>query len=348
MKSARRRTGGCAASRSARTAPSSPRRVRTGRLGSGKRAQAGRSSRRSSTAAGCRTPSSARTARLLVTASEDGTARVWDARTGRPPRPDLGLMRHLEGVGEVSFSPDGGAAGHRGARRHGADLGRRHGAPLSPPFYARRQPAASAVHARRIPRPDSAPIRRRGSGTSAGSAAQRSRSRTRWDPFATFSPNGRWIATAGEDGTARVWDAATGEPVSPPLRHKKLVERVAFSPDGRLLATAGGDGVARVWDAADRQADHLHARARWRSTTSASAPTGSCWPPPRLTACARLWDIATSRPAAPPMEHDKPVLLITFEPTGTDWPARARTGRRECGTSRRGVRSCRRWSIRRW
>ena len=66
---------------------------------------------------------------------------------------------------------------------------------------------------------------------------------------AHFSPDGKWVVTCSEDGTARVWDAATGEPVSQPMRHKDKLGHAEFSPDGRLILTGSQDGTARLWDA---------------------------------------------------------------------------------------------------
>src|SRR5262249_46425129 len=48
---------------------------------------------------------------------------------------------------------------------------------------------------------------------------------------------------------ARVWDAATGACVTPPLPGATGLAHAAFSPDGGSVATAGREGV-RVWDAA--------------------------------------------------------------------------------------------------
>jgi WD40 repeat protein len=62
-----------------------------------------------------------------------------------------------------------------------------------------------------------------------------------------FSPDGALVATASADHTARVWDAATGQAVTPFLSHQDDVGDVAFGPDGRSLITASADYTARLW-----------------------------------------------------------------------------------------------------
>ena len=65
-----------------------------------------------------------------------------------------------------------------------------------------------------------------------------------------WSPDTTFLATASDDGAARVWTSAGGQ-VSIERGHQGAVASVAFNPDGELLVTAGADdGTARVWDVA--------------------------------------------------------------------------------------------------
>ncbi|MDE5100934.1 MAG: hypothetical protein O4861_22415, partial [Trichodesmium sp. St16_bin4-tuft] len=59
--------------------------------------------------------------------------------------------------------------------------------------------------------------------------------------------DGKTIATASWDNTARLWDTENGN-ILATLNHQNVVGAVAFSPDGKTIATASWDNTARLWD----------------------------------------------------------------------------------------------------
>ena len=66
---------------------------------------------------------------------------------------------------------------------------------------------------------------------------------------AEFSPDGHRVMTASRDGTARVWDGRTGQPMLEPFHHAAEVVAAHFSPDGARIVTTSLDKTARIWDA---------------------------------------------------------------------------------------------------
>ena len=64
-----------------------------------------------------------------------------------------------------------------------------------------------------------------------------------------FSADGTHVVSGSADGTARVWNAGSGELLHE-LKHDGPVSRVAFSPDGGRVLTASSDGTVRVWNVA--------------------------------------------------------------------------------------------------
>ena len=62
-----------------------------------------------------------------------------------------------------------------------------------------------------------------------------------------FSPDGKWVATSGNDGTVQVWEAETGNVVFKLTGHTGPTFGVAFSPDGKSLASSSVDRTVKVW-----------------------------------------------------------------------------------------------------
>ena len=97
---------------------------------------------------------------------------------------------------------------------------------------------------------------------------------TVWD--LAFSPDGRRLASAGDDHTVRIWNVATGEALGDPITgHTAPVMTVAFSPDGHRIASAGSDDTIRFWPA-EPSVDELCAKLtanmsaeQWRDWVSA-------------------------------------------------------------------------------
>jgi len=71
--------------------------------------------------------------------------------------------------------------------------------------------------------------------------------------FGQFSPGGPYIATAGWDEAVCLWEGQSGRLKPPLLRHSSPVSCLGFSGDGRRLVTGCTDGTLRVWDQAGRR-----------------------------------------------------------------------------------------------
>jgi len=127
-----------------------------------------------------------------------------------------------------------------------------------------------------------------------------------------FSSDGQWLASGSDDGTARVWEAVTGEEVGR-MVHGESVRSLAFSPDGQWLASGSDDGTARVWEAVTgREVSWVVHEGPVLAV--AFSPDGE-WVASGGGHMVRVWEVATGREVAR-MEHEDNVMAMTFSPDG--------------------------------
>jgi hypothetical protein len=211
--------------------------------------------------------------KIAATGCMDRRTRLWDAATGKPldqPLPHLGLL--------LTFSPDGRSlltSDGKTVRLWETATGKLIGQPMAHDWDV--NAVAFSGDGRTLVTGGGSRFRRKRPGGRNRDGGARLWDATTTQPIGqpmrhdtvhavAFSPDGKTVVTGGSDtvrtpqgslthGSARQWDAKTGQPLDrPPLPHSgEHLYAVAFSPDGKTLLVAGDCSDAwgaRLWDAA--------------------------------------------------------------------------------------------------
>jgi eukaryotic-like serine/threonine-protein kinase len=220
----------------------------------------------------------------IVSASWDNTARIWETKTGEQK---LLLRGHDLEVTAVAFSPDG--------RR-----------------------VATGSKDRTVKIWDSTSVEEF-VGLRGHVPEGHYYRRATWDTAVTrvqFSPDGRWLASAAEDHTVKIWDPSSGEEKRTLRGHDGGVRSIAVSPNGKRLASAGSDGTIKVWST-----------DTWEVHTTLTGHAGAVLAVAfdgagrRLASggadkTVRIWDAIEGKDLHVPGRHEDSVTAISFSPTG--------------------------------
>jgi WD40 repeat protein len=248
---------------------------------------------------------------LVLTGSADKTARLWNARTGKPVCDPL---LHEDAVWAVAFSPDGSRFATGGdfgvAYIWGCTTQER----LSEfeDYYdrilaLRFSPSGSQIA---VGSTDLASVCDVQTGREIYEISVHN-----GDVIAVaFSRDGKTLMTASADGAVGIWTANAVDARLDLFEHDHAVWSVAFSPNGSRILTGGVGGI-RLWDVVSR--DFL-------SGVSVARTTGGVdFSPDGLNAVVaegqtvRLREIPTLTPVGQPMEHDGWVSAVAFSPDGS-------------------------------
>lgn len=255
----------------------------------------------------------------LASASEDGTARLWDLG---PAREAL-TIETVDGFGRIAFSPDG-----RQIAAGDADYVKLWDAFAGQELRTFRFSALTTGVA-------FDPARHRLAGAaedgqvriwSLDSGAQElSFAASQAMVFSlSFSPDGKKLAVASEDGQARVFDSDDGSLILK-LALGAPVLSISFSPEGSRLLTTDFDHRATLWDSnsggklATMEQDDLV----W---SGAFSPGGNRIATAGTDSTVRVWEASTGRQLHNLPGHSSTVVSVTFTPDGSRLASVGRDG----------------------
>lgn len=133
-----------------------------------------------------------------------------------------------------------------------------------------------------------------------------------------FSPDDKFILTAGSDGTIVLWKSSDGTQVRKFKGHTDAVNSAEFSPDGMQFVSGSSDKTARVWDIETGKTTGVISGHQWAVLNAEYSADGKRIVTGSDDATARIWDATTLQPTLPsPLSgHTAGITSVAFSPDG--------------------------------
>jgi WD40 repeat protein len=133
----------------------------------------------------------------------------------------------------------------------------------------------------------------------------------------SWSPDGKLLASAGQDGSITLRDAVSGKQIATLAAHAGGVSAVAFSQRGEWLASAGADSTVKLWDVASHRLEATFFGHLGTVLSVAMAPDSSALVSGGDDGTVKFWDVASRRAVATRWGHPR-----NHEPDDADDPSR--------------------------
>jgi WD40 repeat protein len=225
--------------------------------------------------------------KMVVTASSDKTARIWDVATGKELHK---LDEHTRNVKSAVFS-------HDGKRVITTSVG-----------SARIWDVATGKLLHKLLHKLVASDGKPYSSSGIDFVVEVN--------SAVFSPDDKTVVTASKGKTVQIWDVVTGELLHSSEGHTSSVNSAVFSPDGTMVVTASSDKTTRIWDVATGKELHKLEGHTWSVNSAVFSSDNKTVVTASKDGTARIWDAETGKELHKLEGHSKNVSSVAFSPDG--------------------------------